>query len=55
MKKKSMRDSSNSVISTQDMTDLVEQLRLQRHRDTTRKNYYSVWKFFNRFFVRLDV
>ena len=28
---------------------------MRRVRDTTRSNYYSVWKSFNEFFIRLDV
>ena len=36
------------------MTDIVEDLRLQQHRDLTRKNYYTVWKLFNNFFIKLD-
>ena len=33
---------------------IVEQLRTQRHRDTTQQNYYIIWKIFNKFFLRLD-
>ena len=33
----------------------MERLKCERIRDSTRKNYYSVWKLFNQFFVRLDV
>ena len=36
------------------MTDIVEDLRLQQHQDSTRKNYYTVWKLFNNFFIKLD-
>ena len=27
---------------------------MNRHRQSTKKNYYSVWKTFNKFFIRLD-
>ena len=37
------------------MSNIVEQLKMQQHRDSTRKNYYLIWKIFNRFFIRLDV
>ena len=30
-------------------------LRNQRHRDSTKKNYYCVWKTFNKFFLHLDI
>ena len=32
----------------------MEHLRYQQHRDSTRKNYYNVWKIFSKFFLRLD-
>ena len=51
---KSSQVSSDSTISTTDMELLVERLAQQNHRPTTIKNYYSVWKSFNKFFIRLD-
>ena len=47
--------SSSSSISTWEMTNLVEQLKQGRFRGTTKKNYYSVWKMFNQFIIRLDI
>ena len=32
----------------------METLRHQQHRDTTKRNYYTVWRIFSNFFVRLD-
>ena len=32
----------------------MDKLRLERNRSSTRKIYYSVWKQFNEFFIRLD-
>ena len=32
----------------------MEQLKLQRHRNSTQRNYYSVWKTFNKFYIKLD-
>ena len=55
--KRTYSDSSSSVssrISTRDITNIVEQLKLQQHRDSTKENYYTVWKLFNKFFIRLD-
>ena len=37
------------------MYRIVDKLRLDRVRDSTKQNYYSVWKAFNSFFLRLDV
>ena len=36
------------------MENLVEKLRLERFRCSTRKNYYAIWKIFNAFYLRLD-
>ena len=44
----------SSSISTNEIEELIEQLKRQKHRSSTRKNYYSVWKTFNRFFIQLD-
>ena len=33
----------------------MEKLKGQRVRNTTKRNYYSVWKSFNDFFIRLDI
>ena len=30
-------------------------MRNNKHRDSTKKNYYCVWKLFNKFFIQLDV
>ena len=37
------------------LTAIIDRLRLEHIRDSTRKNYYSVWKCFNEFFLKLDV
>ena len=51
----STADSSNSSsISIRDIQHMIENLRSNQHRDTTKKNYYAVWKIFNKFFVKLD-
>ena len=33
---------------------VVDKLRFQCHRDSTKKNYYGIWKNFNSFYLRLD-
>ena len=36
------------------MQSIVENLRMQQHRDSTKNNYYAVWKLFNQFLIHLD-
>ena len=43
-----------SQISTNSIEQIIQKLKLQKYRDSTRNNYYTIWKLFNRFFVRLD-
>ena len=54
MKDASDDGSSSSMISTVAIEEILEKLKTQSRRDSTRANYYSIWKHFNRFFVRLD-
>ena len=42
------------MISTAEIKEIIDYLQCNQHRSTTRRNYYSVWKKFNEFFVRLD-
>ena len=37
------------------MQNIVEGLKVQRHRDSTKATYYSVWRTFNQFYIKLDV
>ena len=53
-KGKSSSSSKYSMISTAEMEEIIDYLQMNQHRSTTRKNYYSVWKGFNEFIVRLD-
>ena len=46
--------STDSMISSSDMQDIMDRLKMQSYRNSTRKNYYSVWKNFNEFYLRLD-
>ena len=53
---KSTESSSTSFqLSTAEITAIIENLRQNQHRDSTKCNYYSDWKNFNKFFVCLDV
>ena len=44
-----------SELSTSSIQEIVEQLKMDRFLDSTKRNYYGVWKNFNEFFIRLDV
>ena len=46
--------SSSSTISTVAMENLIEKLKMEKHRSSTRKNYYAIWKKFNEFYIKLD-
>ena len=46
--------SASSTISTSALERIVDRLKCEQYRSSTRKNYYSVWKNFNSFFLRLD-
>ena len=54
MYSKSMNNSTSSRISADHMRNIVEKLKCQRVRNTTTKNYQSVWCQFNSFLIRLD-
>ena len=53
-KKKGSSNSDSSRISTHDMGRIVQELVLKQHRDTTSKNYLSIWRQFNKFIINLD-
>ena len=46
--------SSSSTLSTSAIQNYVEQLKMNWCRDSTKKNYYAVWRTFNEFFIKLD-
>ena len=45
---------TSSQISTAELKGIIDRLRYQQYRDSTRKNYYSIWKIFCKFFIKLD-
>ena len=47
--------STTSAISASAMQDIVDKLKTQSYRNSTRKNYYGIWKHFNQFYICLDV
>ena len=46
--------SDDSRLSTAYLTQILEELRGQKHRSSTKKMYYGVWKHLNKFLLRLD-
>ena len=56
MKKNNMStmESTSSSISTKEIQLLVDKLKTERNRNSTRKTYYGIWKSFNEFFIKLD-
>ena len=46
--------SGSSTISTLLIQNIVDKLKNQQHRQSTKNNYYSIWQQFNEFFIRLD-
>ena len=43
-----------STISADAIKLVIDRLECDRHRQTTKTNYHSVWKSFNEFFLKLD-
>ena len=46
--------STTSSISTKNLENYVVKLKNNRNRSSTKKNYYTVWRTFNEFFIKLD-
>ena len=51
---KSTSGSSSSRISAGAVLLLIDKLKREHHRSSTRANYYGIWRTFNEFFIRLD-
>ena len=47
--------STSSTISTNEVLNIIDRLKCKGNRDSTRKNYYSIWRHFNEFYIKLDV
>ena len=54
-KSSSSSSSSGSTISTSEMQSIVDRLKMEHYRSSTRANYHRIWKLFSQFFIRLDV
>ena len=49
-----VNSSSASSILTSDIECLVDRLRIERFRNSTKNNYYCIWCTFNQFYLKLD-
>ena len=48
-------ESSSSKISAHSISLIIDKLKNKQHRDSTTKNYLTIWRKFNKFVIRLDV
>ena len=46
--------STSSSISVGDVQNFIDRMRNERHRESTKKGYYNIWKNFNLFCIKLD-
>ena len=53
-KRKRKAESKSSTISSSAIHNIVEKLRTKQHRSSPSENYFSIWRNFNNFFLRLD-
>ena len=54
VKKASTSLKTSSMISTAAIEEIIENLKRHQYRDSTKRNYYGIWKTFNSFFIRLN-
>ena len=47
--------STSTSISTSAIQAIVDKLKCERNRISTRRNYHDIWRSFNEFFIKLDV
>ena len=48
-------ESGSSSISMATINQIIERLRCERNRNTTRKNYHTIWRIFSSFYLKLDM
>ena len=53
--RKKRSTASTDSLSTAEILGIVERLKTQRYRDSTRNTYCRIWKVFAKFYLRLDV
>ena len=45
----------STSISTEIVRNIIDRLKHERNRDSTRRNYHSIWKIFAKFYIKLNV
>ena len=48
------RSSTTTSISTRAIENIIERLRYQNNRKSTKRTYYNIWRQFNHFYIRLN-
>ena len=46
---------TSTSISTRAIENIVDRLKLENNRRSTKRTYYNIWKSFNEFYIKLDV
>ena len=54
-KARSQSSSTDSSISMQEMFRIIDRLKHECHRSSTRDTYYRIWKIFCQFYLKLDI
>ena len=54
-KNSSSSSSTSSRLSTAVIQQIMDKLKNESNRNSTKKNYHCVWRHFNEFFIKLDV
>ena len=52
--KEDRSSTTSSQISTSSIEKIIDKLRTMKYQDSMKKNYYAIWKIFNKFIIRLD-
>ena len=51
---KTLSKDGSSSISSKAIKNIIDHLRLEKNRDSTRRNYHTIWKIFSKFYLSLD-
>ena len=50
----SSSDATPARISTKQVNDILDRLQFNKNRESTKQNYQTIWRLFNRFLIKLD-
>ena len=51
----SVSSDTTSTISSAEIINIIERLKTERLRNSTRNTYHRIWKLFGKFYLRLDI